>query len=67
MEEIDFQAAIWTIPAKRMKHEKSKSKPPHIIPLAKWAIELLNELHELTGKTPYLFPSRTTQNGVVRH
>lgn len=57
-EEIDFQAAIWTIPAERMKHEKNKPKPPHIIPLSSWALELLNELHGLTGNTPFLFPSR---------
>ena len=41
-----------------MKHEKAKPKPPHIIPLSDWAIELLTELHELTGHTPFLFPSR---------
>lgn len=63
--EIDFQAAIWTIPAERMKHEKNKPKPPLVIPLSTWAIELLHELRELTGNTPYLFPSRTAQNGVM--
>lgn len=42
-----------------MKHEKAKPKPPHIIiPLSDWAIELLTELHDLTGHTPFLFPSR---------
>lgn len=64
-EEIDFQAAIWTIPSERMKHEKTKPKPPLIIPLSDWAIELLTELHGLTGHTPYLFPSRTAQTGVI--
>ena len=64
-EEINFQAATWTIPAERMKHEKTKPKPPHIIPLSDWAIELLTELYALTGHTPYLFPSRTAQTGVI--
>ena len=64
-EEIDFQAATWTIPAGRMKHEKTKPKPPHIIPFSDWAIELLTELYALTGHTPYLFPSRTAQTGVI--
>lgn len=64
-EEIDFQAAIWTIPTERMKHEKTKPKPPHVIPLSDWAIELLTELHGITGNTPYLFPSRTAQSGVI--
>lgn len=56
--EVDFSAKIWTIQAERMKHEKAKPKPPHIIPLSDWAIELLTELHNLTGHTPFLFPSR---------
>ncbi|MDK4528589.1 integrase arm-type DNA-binding domain-containing protein [Kingella kingae] len=64
-EEIDFTAKTWIIPAERMKHEKNKPKPPHTIPLSTWAIELLTELHSITGKTPYLFPSRTAQNGVI--
>lgn len=64
-QEIDFTARTWTIPAERMKHEKNKPKPPHLIPLSNWAIELLTELHELTGHTPYLFPSRTAKTGVI--
>lgn len=64
-EEIDFQAATWTIPAERMKHEKTAPKPPHTVPLSDWALELLRELHGLTGNTPYLFPSRTKQDGHI--
>ena len=64
-EEIDFQAATWTIPAERMKHEKTAPKPPHVIPLADWSLELLAELREITGHTPYLFPSRTKTDGFI--
>lgn len=64
-QEIDFQAAVWTIPAARMKHEKMKPKPPHKIPLADWTLELLHELHALTGNTPFLFPSRTNANACI--
>lgn len=64
-EEIDFQAATWTIPAERMKHEKTAPKPPHVIPLADWPLELLAELREITGHTPYLFPSRTKAEGFI--
>ena len=63
--EIDFQAATWTIPAERMKHEKTAPKPPHTVPLSDWALELLQELQDLTGNTPYLFPSRTKQDGHI--
>ena len=60
-EEID----TWTIPAERMKHEKTAPKPPHVIPLADWPLELLAELREITGHTPYLFPSRTKAEGFI--
>ena len=63
--EIDFDAAMWTVPAQRMKHEKTAPKPPHVIPLADWPLELLAELREITGHTPYLFPSRTKAEGFI--
>ena len=63
--EIDFDAAMWTVPARRMKHEKTAPKPPHAVPLADWTLELLAELKELTGNTPFLFPSRTKTDGFI--
>ena len=63
--EIDFDAAMWTVPAQRMKHEKTAPKPPHAVPLADWTLELLAELKEITGNTPFLFPSRTKTDGVI--
>ena len=63
--EIDFDAAMWTVPAQRMKHEKTAPKPPHVVPLADWTLELLAELKELTGNTPFLFPSRTKTDGFI--
>ena len=64
-DEIDFDAAMWTVPAQRMKHEKTAPKPPHAVPLADWTLELLAELKELTGNTPFLFPSRTKTDGFI--
>ena len=63
--EIDFDAAVWTVPAQRMKHEKTAPKPPHAVPLADWTLELLAELKEITGNTPFLFPSRTKTDGFI--
>lgn len=40
------------IPAERMK-----IKEPHIIPLSKQALTILKELHPLTGRHRYIFPS----------
>lgn len=50
--EWDLQAAEWRIPAERMK-----MGDPHIVPLPRQAIALLDELHELTGHLPVLFPN----------
>lgn len=52
--EIDFDNKVWTIPASRMKLPYS-----HEVPLSDWAIELLRELHTLTGKSAFLFPSHS--------
>ncbi len=50
--EIDFEKAAWTIPAERMKMRQS-----HLVPLSWQALEVLKELHPLTGRGKYLFPS----------
>lgn len=50
--EIDFDQALWSIPAGRMK-----MKNPHIVPLSPQALVVLRELHQITGQGTYLFPS----------
>ena len=49
--EFDFTAARWDIPAERMK-----IKTPHIVPLSRQAIELLRQIHDLTGSSQWVFP-----------
>jgi integrase len=49
-EEIDLDAAEWNIPASRMK-----MKEAHLVPLSTQAVEILRELHALTGGGRYLF------------
>jgi len=61
-QEVDFKNKRWIIPAERMKHEKMKPKPALCVPLSDWAIELLQELHTLTGHNRFMFPSRTNVN-----
>jgi integrase len=51
--EIDLDAAIWSIPA-----EKMKMKLPHLVPLSEQAVDILKALHPLTGHGKYLFPCR---------
>lgn len=49
--EIDLNAGLWTIPAARMKRsvDEKANGQPHLVPLATQAVELLRELHALTG------------------
>lgn len=48
--EIDLDAAVWSIPAARMKMRQA-----HILPLARQAVEVLNELQKITGHGLYVF------------
>lgn len=50
--EIDFDAAEWNIPAERMK-----MKDAHLVPLSTQSLDILRELHALTSRSRYLFPS----------
>ena len=55
--EMDLDAAEWRIPA-----EKMKSGVLHIVPLSRQALDVLGEIHPLTGHGRYVFPSpRTNQ------
>jgi integrase len=49
--EFDLENARWDVPAGRMK-----MRTPHIVPLARQALEVLEMLRELTGKGEWLFP-----------
>jgi integrase len=60
--EIDTEAALWTIPATKMKRtvaEKLNGRP-HLVPLAPQALALLKELRPLTGHGRFVFPSLLT-------
>jgi len=49
-DEFDLEAAIWTIPAVRMKAGRE-----HRVPLSSAALELLQETYRIEGN-PYVFP-----------
>ena len=53
--ELDLEAALWLIPAERMK-----MKLPHVVPLAKQALEIFKALQPVTGSGRYVFPGRTS-------
>ncbi|MBM4225963.1 MAG: site-specific integrase, partial [Gammaproteobacteria bacterium] len=52
-DEFDLDAAVWRIPAERMKKRKE-----HAMPLPTQAVEMLRALHGLTGRHVHLFPHR---------
>ena len=55
--EVDFDAALWTVPAARMKREQREKLrgPPHLVPLPRQAVAVLRELHSLTGQGKLMF------------
>ena len=50
--EFNFEKREWHIPAEKMKMQR-----PHVVPLSNWALELLGQLHKITGSSSYLFPN----------
>lgn len=49
--DIDLGEAMWRIPAEEMK-----MREPHLVPLAKQAVAILEELHPVSGHLEYVFP-----------
>lgn len=52
--EINFDTGVWEIPS-----EKMKMRRPHIVPLSEQVIDLLKQIHPISGSYQYIFPSRT--------
>jgi integrase len=50
--DLDSAEPHWRIPADKMKMGEQ-----HVVPLAKQALVLLRELHSVTGRGKYVFPS----------
>jgi integrase len=55
--ELDLDAALWTIPAARMKgdHKRKASGEPHLVPLPHQAVALLRALQPITGNGLLVF------------
>lgn len=58
--EIDFERALWSIPA-----DKMKARRDHVTPLCRQALEALRELHRMTGRGRYLFPGIGAKKPVI--
>ena len=53
--EFDFKENLWRIPGNKMK-----MRMDHLVPLSRQALDILEELRQLTGSGKYLFPSIRT-------
>jgi integrase len=56
--EFDLDAAEWMIPP-----ERAKMRRAHLVPLSGQALEILRDLHKLTGSGRFVFPS---ERGALR-
>ena len=56
--EFDLDNGLWYVPSARLKRTKEQKKngEPHLVPLSRQAVQILEELFELTGRTGVLFP-----------
>ncbi|HEK2024739.1 integrase arm-type DNA-binding domain-containing protein [Proteus mirabilis] len=61
-DEIDFDNAMWTIPAEceaiegvKHSHRGSKMRTPHLVPLSRQAIEILKQIYQFSGNHELIF------------
>jgi integrase len=51
--DVNLEKSEWVIPAEKMKMAK-----PHVVPLSKQAVNLLEELKQINGHSRFVFPGR---------
>ncbi len=64
--DIDFDKALWTVPAHVKKQRAVFKHDPervHLVPLTKQAIAILRDIHQLTGTGRYVFTGLRTTPG----
>lgn len=56
--DVDLKRGLWVIPSEDMKRTKAQkiNGQAHVVPLPRQAIDLLNQLHPLTGNREFVFP-----------
>ena len=55
--EFDFEKQEWRIPAERMK-----MRTPHIVPLSRQSLAVLEQLKLLTGRSRFVFPNQAKRD-----
>lgn len=62
--EIDRAAALWTVPAERMKGRRGNRRE-HLVPLSRQAVGILGNQWSFTGPEGYVFKSLRTGSGHI--
>lgn len=57
--EFDLDNAVWNVPGVRMKMKK-----PHLVPLSRQVLAILEELRALTGAGQYVFAGRSNKKPI---
>ena len=52
-QEIETESAVWTIPAERMKMRR-----PHIVPVSRQALVIIERIRVMARRYPLIFPGR---------
>ena len=63
-QEFDFEEALWTIPAERMKGRRGNRRE-HLVPLSRQAAALFQAQHAISGPNGHVFQSQRTATGFI--
>jgi integrase len=65
--EILWDKGLWLVPAERMKDcvEGKRNRPPQHVPISIQTLQLLEQLRQVTGDTPYVFAGQGWKNPVI--
>ena len=70
-EDIDFEQKLWRCPPENMKMREWKKRDPrtpaHYVPLPSQAVDILLDLHPLTGPTGPIFRSMAKRSEATRY
>lgn len=58
--DVDLKTGQWNIPIENVKGARGK-KQAQRVSLSRFSLKIFKELHELTGDTPFCFPSRNNE------
>lgn len=64
-EQLDGVEPIWRIPGVKMKGPKDRKEDPaheHVVPLAPAAVEVLEAIRPLTGRSRFVFPNQNNSH-----